>query len=151
VEFVRRDRLEPTQPAELRVVANELLATQVERLPRDNPVVRFGERLTIDLPVLLAGDQDEYHAYAFATVRQCGAAWETAATFLTWLGSPEDEPDVAAAAFGSLAAQCKTLLFKLARAAASQRAFDVAPAIQEMASSWDAAVRDLERVTAERT
>ena len=136
---MRRDRLAPTPPEELRAVARELLAIQVERLPRENPVARFGERLTIDLPVLLTGDQDEYHVYAFATVRQCGAAWETAAAFMTWLGSPGDESLAAAAAFESLAAQCKTLLFKLARAAASQRAFDIAPAIQEMASTWDAA------------
>jgi hypothetical protein len=144
VEFVRRDRLTPVSPADLRTVAGELLAVQVERRPRENPVRRFGERLAIDLPVLFVGDEEIYHAYAFATVRQCGAAWETAASFLRWLAAPGDPPP-AATAFDSLASQCKTLLFKLARAAASRRTFDVSPAIEEMASSWDIAMEELER------
>jgi hypothetical protein len=150
VEFVRRDRLTPVLPDGLRAVARDLLAVQVERRPRESPVLRFGERLAIDLPVLFAGDQDVYHAYAFATVRQCGAAWEVAATFLSWLAASGDAPP-AARAFDSLASQCKTLLFKLARAAALGRAFDVSPAIEEMAASWDRAMQELERAEAGRS
>jgi Domain of unknown function (DUF1839) len=81
-------------------------------------------------------------------MRQCGAAWETAASFLRWLAASDAAPS-AADEFDSLAAQCKTLLFKLARAAASGRAFDASPAIEGMASAWETAMHELDRAEVE--
>jgi hypothetical protein len=125
----------------LRSVAAELLDVQLTRLPRDNPVERFGVALAEDLPQLL-DDQPAYHLYAFATIRQCGAAWDTAAAFLAWLAESADgDVAEAAEAFGSLAAGSKTLLFKLARASATGRPLDSTPAITELAAGWDRAVR----------
>ena len=109
-------------------------------------MARFGERLAADLPRLLDGDEQGYHEYAFVTVRQCGAAWEAAQSFLEWLDAGEDGPyAAAAAAFGELAAAAKTLLFKLARSAATGRPLDTAPAIEGLEQLWDDAMRRLAR------
>ena len=139
IEFVRGDRVAPCPADDLREAAAETLAVQVERLPVDNPVRRFGERLEVDLPRLL-DDQGAYHLYAFATVRQCGAAWEAAATYFDWLADGEDGTHArAAVTYTALAGSAKTLLFKLARASAKGRLLDPAPDIDEMAGLWDEA------------
>jgi Domain of unknown function (DUF1839) len=140
IEFVRLDRLAACPAGELRHVAHDLLATQLERRPATNPVLRFGARLAEELP-RLAGDAAGYHLYAFATVRQCGAAWEAAASFLTWLDDgAETSLSESASQFGTLATESKTLLFKLARAAATGRPLDTEPAIESLASIWDDAI-----------
>ena len=64
-----------------------MLGRQLVRKPRRNPWLTFGERLTKDLPALLAGTDAEYHAYAFATVRQCGAAFESLGSFVDMVGA----------------------------------------------------------------
>jgi hypothetical protein len=108
-------------------------------------VTRFGERLDADLPRLLEEGEQAYHEYAFVTVRQCGAAWEAAQSFLEWLDDGAGGPyGSAAESYGALAATSKTLLFKLARAAAKGRALDAAPDIAELEDLWQAAVATLE-------
>jgi hypothetical protein len=141
IEFVRGDRLAACPPDELRNVAAELLEVQVARIPGENPVRRFGARLTEDLVHLLENEQ-AYHLYAFATVRQCGAAWDAASAFLAWLADGEGGATAAASeSFVDLAAAAKMLLFKLARASATGRPLDPAAAIDEMAATWDQAMR----------
>ena len=141
VEFVRGDRLPPCPADKRRTVAAELLDAQAARIPKENPVSRFGVRLVDDLPRLLE-DKPAYHLYAFATVRQCGAAWDAASAFLGWLAEGEREPLASAAAeFSTLAVMAKALLFKLARASATGKPLDPAPAIGEMAATWDHAMQ----------
>jgi len=141
IEFVRSDRLAGCPPEQLRGVAAELLDVQIARTPVQNPVSRFGGRLTDDLPHLLENEQ-AYHLYAFATVRQCGAAWDAASSFLVWLAAGEDgETARAAEVFASLAGAAKMLLFKLARASATGKTLDPAPAIEDMAATWEQAMR----------
>ena len=48
----------------------------------DNPVDRFAERFKRELPVLKERGLAHYHAWAFTTVRQLGAAFELAAAHL---------------------------------------------------------------------
>jgi hypothetical protein len=93
----------------------------------------------------MSQEQPEYHMYAFVTVRQCGAAWEAAASFLEWLAGDDAGSAAATAAgtFTALAAGAKTLLFKLARAAATGRELDTTPAIAELAEVWDDAIGTL--------
>ena len=142
IELVRSDRVPTPKPEELRPIACELLAEQLARRPVTNPVRRFGERLAEDLPALL-GDAPAYHEYAFVTVRQCGAAWEAAQSFLSWLDDGGGAYFAAAAGFGALASGSKTLLFKLARAAAKGQVLDTAPAIDELADGWAATMTAL--------
>ena len=140
VEFVRLDRLPAQSGAALHKIARALLRSHVDRLPTANPVERFGARLVTDLP-LLDGNPEAYHRYAFATVRQCGAAWEAASSFLAWLDTTGAATAAASSAFASLATESKTLLFKLARTAASSRPFDPEPAIESLAATWSEATR----------
>ncbi len=115
----------------------------VGRRPTTNPVERFGERLGVDLQACLAGTSTSYHLYAFSTLRQCGAAWEAASSFLGWLAQFHPSLVGGQEQFGLLAADSKTMLFKLARAATRARPFDPAPDVEVMASRWDAAMEGL--------
>ena len=67
-------------------------AQHLARRPADNPVTRFGERFARDLPWLHERGLAYYHAWAFATMRQLGAAFELAALHLRWLGDPALAP-----------------------------------------------------------
>jgi hypothetical protein len=126
---------------DLRRAAFEMLGRQLRRRPARNPWLKFGERLAMDLPALLDGADADYHAYAFATVRQCGAAFETGKSFVEWLALPASTH--AAAAAEALRRQvdgAKALLFRLAR----RRMFDHAPAIQQLAGDWETVMHALD-------
>ena len=103
---------------ELRDASRELLRTHLARRPRTNPFARFGDQLQRDLPRLLEGDTEDYHAYAFATVRMAGSAFEVAATHARWLLG--DRADPVAEPLQRIVEGCKVLSFRLAR----RRAFD---------------------------
>jgi hypothetical protein len=137
-ELVRFDAAPRLTGDYLRRAAACALRRELARAPRRNPWVAFGERLGTDLPALLAGTENDYHAYAFATVRQCGAAFECAQSFVQWLDGKRSE--AAAAALGRIVAGAKALLFKLAR----RRAFDPNPAMQQLAADWQIAMEALD-------
>lgn len=141
VELVRFDAGARLDGEDLRRAASEMLREELAQRPKHNPWIAFGERLSTDLPSLLAGTESQYHAYAFATVRQCGAAFEVARSFVEWFADPSDRH--AGIALDALARQvnaAKNLLFKLAR----RRAFDPSPALQQAAEDWEAAMNALE-------
>ncbi len=129
------------QGNELRQQAMECLRRQMAHRPRRNPWLAFGERLAEDLPVLLAGSDTDYHAYAFATVRQCGAAFEVARSFVQW-AAPRNSAHCSTAieALGRQVSGAKTLLFKLAR----RKVFDPGPAIAPLAADWNVTMNALE-------
>ena len=131
-ELVRFDAGPRLTGATLRKAALRMLQGEIERRPLRNPWLTFGDRLRRDLPGLLAGTEGGYHAYAFATVRQCGAAFDAARSFVEWL-YPETEAHPAALALGRQVDGAKALLFKLAR----RRAFDPGPAIETLAAAWE--------------
>ena len=139
-EIVRFDAGPCLAGGDLRSAARNVLARQLRRCPKQNPWLAFGERLSKDLLGLLAGTEAGYHAYAFATVRQCGAAYELTRSFAEWL-APEDKST--AAALGRQVAGAKALLFKLAR----RRAFDANPSITQLACDWQASLEGLQRMS----
>ena len=66
-----------------------------------------------------------YHAWAFATTRQLGAAFELAAQYLRWL---EDEALAPAAeSFDEISPVAKTFILKAARAVNARRPLDGGP------------------------
>jgi hypothetical protein len=138
VELVRFDAGPRLEGEELRDASRRLLAGHLERAPQSNPFERFGERLGRDLPGLLEGDADGYHAYAFATVRMAGSAFELAGAHARWLLGAAGAP--AAEAFARIADGCKLLSFKLAR----RRAFDPEPALAPLADAWREALEALD-------
>jgi hypothetical protein len=130
-ELVRFDAGLRLEGDELRAAARELLRRQLARRPQTNPFARFGAALTRDLPGLLEGDAARFHAYAFATVRMAGSAFEICASHLHWLYGEDARP--ASDALLRIVDGCKVLSFKLAR----RRAFDPEPAVADLAAAWD--------------
>jgi uncharacterized protein DUF1839 len=138
-EIVRFDAGAPLAGGALREEARALLAHHLARRPRTNPFDRFGEHLADELPRLLEGDAAGYHAYAFATVRMAGSAFELLASHVDWLLG--DEGRLASAALRRIVEGAKILSFKLAR----RRPFDPAPVVAELAAAWQEAMDALAR------
>jgi hypothetical protein len=136
-ELVRFDAGEPLSGDALRGAAGEILARHLVRRPSSNPFERFGVQLQRELPALLDGDLSLFHAYAFATVRMAGAAFELAATHARWLLGERAEPP--AAAMDEIVNGCKALSFRLARRAP----FEVAPRVEKLARCWETALTEL--------
>jgi hypothetical protein len=132
-ELVRFHTAPALAGAQLRDTARELLRDHLAHRPASNPFLRFGEQLQLDLPRLLAGDAADYHAYAFATVRMAGSAFEIAGSYVDWLLA---DCTPALAAFTRIVDGCKVLSFRLAR----RREFEPAPIVQELAAAWDEAM-----------
>lgn len=116
----------------------ELLRQHLERRPADNPFVRYARRFVTDLAWLADQPLEVFHRYAFAGVRQCGAAFELAGIYLRWLeaqGRTGLRP--AAGAFADIASAAKALQFKTARFVNTRKPFDPGPTLAEMAEQWE--------------
>lgn len=138
-ELVRFDAGEPLRGEPLRAAARELLDRHLLRRPRANPFERFGAHLAAELPRLLGGDLNAYHAYAFATVRMAGAAFELAGDHVRWLEG--DAASDVTAAMAEIVDGCKTLSFRLAR----RRPFELEPRVAALADAWERAMTGLQR------
>lgn len=133
-ELIRIDGLRLLPGAELKARSTELLARHAGQMPAGNPVERFAARFQRDLPMLQDQGLAHYHAWAFATVRQLGAAAELAALHLRWLDAAAHAP--AAQAWDRISQGAKTFILKAARAVNSRRALDAAPFFDEWAEAW---------------
>jgi len=133
VELVRFDAAPRRAGEELKAAARTVLARHLDRRPSRNPFAAFGERLAADLPALVEGDPQTYHAYAFATARMAGAAFELFASHLEWVYGASSA--AAVQPLQEIVAGCTTLSLKLAR----RRTFDVAPAAESLADAWERA------------
>jgi hypothetical protein len=131
-ELVRIDRVVRRPRGELVARSRELLRKHVARRPSTNPVVRFGQRLARDLPWIQTNGLPFYHAWAFATLRQLGAAFELASQHAQWLAGLEP----ADTAFEAISTGAKTLTLKVARAVNGRRPFDASILLDEMAAAW---------------
>jgi hypothetical protein len=140
VELVRFDAGPRLQGDELREAARELLREHLARLPAANPFEAFGAQLSETLPALLEGEDEDYHAYAFATVRMVGSALEIAASHVEWLLG--DAAAEAAEALRRVVDGSKVLSLKLAR----RRPFDPAENVAALGSAWDEAMSSLRLV-----
>jgi hypothetical protein len=136
-ELVRFDAGPALCGAELREAAVSLLRRHLAKRPATNPFETFGAQLGRELPALLEQDLEDYHAYAFATVRMAGSAFEIGASHVQWLLA--DAALAAVSAMGEIVDGCKALSFRLAR----RRPFDAEPLIASLALAWARAVQDL--------
>ena len=119
----------------------------LERRPTSNPLRKFQQRLEQEIPALQAGELSQYHLWAFATIRQLGAAFELAAVHLRWAW-PAGGADVerAAAGFDLIARVSKTLILKAARAVNSGRLLDASSLFDEMATAWSCSMDAVSRL-----
>ena len=116
------------------------LSREIARAPRENPFPRFRRRLVSDLDTLLGADIERFHKYSFATLRQYGACFELAQSYLAWLGEHGIAGlEVPGAAFGRIAQAAKAFQFQLARAMARGKPLELAP-LDDMGAQWDVAL-----------
>ena len=137
-ESVRIDRLERRSEGELASLSASLWRKHLQRLPGSNPVRRFAERFADDLPGLQDRGLAYYHAWAFGTTRQLGAAFELAALNLRWMEKHGyGELDRAIEAFETIAHTSKAFILKGARAVNSRRPLDARETMTAMAAAWE--------------
>jgi hypothetical protein len=138
-EVVRVDRLVQRDDVELRSMSRALWSRHLARRPKDNPVRRFRERFERDMPQFQARGLPHYHAWAFGTTRQLGAAFELAAQNLKWLNVPADaHVERAREAFEQIATAAKSFILKGARMANSGKPLDASAVFDQMATAWEA-------------
>ncbi len=137
VEYVKwRANFEAPRNEALVDASTRVLRRQLERSPRSNPFPRFRERFERDLEWLMAADIGRFHAYSFATLRQYGACFELAASYLEWLAAEGlAEAQGLAAPFGDIAQAAKAFQFQLARSMARAKPLDLA-ALDAMGHQW---------------
>ena len=133
-EVIHIDRACRHPDAELRARSAAMLDAHLAWRRPSSPIVRFRERFEADLPALQQHGLARYHPWAFAGVRQLGAAFEFAALCLRWL---RPGATAAAADFELIARRSKTLILKAARAVNSGRALDARPLFDERAAAWE--------------
>jgi hypothetical protein len=137
-ELVHIDRRVKRRGDDLKQRALRLLRTHYEWRPTRNPFTAFGERFARDMPWMREAGLDHCHAWAFASVRQAGAAFELAAAHMQWLGF-----EAPAAQFREISSANKSLILKGARAAATGKLFDANEAMSVMARAWQAGMDQL--------
>lgn len=140
VEFVKRRSSPAPRGAALLETSLRLLRRQMEWLPESNPFPRFKRRFEVDLTWLAQESLDTFHKYSFATLRQFGACYELAATYLQWLHD-QQAADLRSpiADLLQLSAGAKTMQFTLARAMTRKKPLDLAP-FDAMAERWQNAI-----------
>jgi hypothetical protein len=145
-ELVRIDRVVRRPEAELRAMSGKLLGRHLARRPREHPIPKFAARFARDLPQMQQLGLPYYHTWAFATVRQLGAAAELLAAHLTWLaGEDGGQFAPAIAAYTTISTGAKSFILKAARAVNSKKPFDPSATFDEWARAWDAAIATLEQ------
>jgi hypothetical protein len=140
-ELVRFDRIVRRPASELRAMSNQLLSRHLRRRPLTNPITRFATRFAHDLPEMQQRGLPYYHAWAFGTVRQLGAAAELTALVLRWL---DDRYAPAAAHYDKISTGAKSFILKAARAVNSKKPFDGSQMFDEWALAWQQAITQLE-------
>ena len=137
-ELVRFDAGEPLASGALRARARDLMRLHLARRPDRDPFEVFGENLAREQQRLLAGNLDDYHAYAFATVRMAGSAFELLRDHAAWLlGS--DEAEAACKQLQRIVDGCKTLSFRMAR----RRPFDPSEPLAALSEAWQRGLDEL--------
>jgi hypothetical protein len=139
-ELVRFDLGDPLAGDALHARAHDLLRLHLAHRPRRDPFQEFGENLAREQRRLLAGDLADYHAYAFATVRMAGSAFEILRDHAAWLlGSGEAE--TISVQLQRIVDGCKALSFRMAR----RRPFDPSGPLASLSEAWQ---RGLDELTA---
>ncbi|MEO7035160.1 MAG: DUF1839 family protein [Polyangiaceae bacterium] len=137
-ELVKMDRVERLPEKELVSRSRELLRAWLGRRPKSNPIERFGRHFEAELENIRARGIGFYHAFAFATTRQCGSGYELSAAYLRWLEQREPLGFARAASeLDEISNAAKALILKGARAANSKKPADFAPIFEDMAKRWD--------------
>ncbi len=115
----------------------DLFRKHLELVPATNPFPAFKVRFEQDMQQLMNASLEDFHNYSFATLRQYGACYELAATYLQWLASQGEEGlEEPTRDFQEISESAKTLQFQLARAMARKKPLDLST-LDVMAERWE--------------
>ena len=112
-------------------------AEHMSRPGRDAAMDSFVHEFPAAVAAIARGDLTRFDGYAFATLRQLGAACALGARFVRWLDTAAAlGTDDAAAALDALSQCAKRLILKAARCVATGRALDGQATFDEMTTNW---------------
>ncbi|MCO6185298.1 DUF1839 family protein [Rhizobium sp. L1K21] len=132
-EFVKLPETYPDEAA-IRAEAIRLCGHHFKRAPKVNPIRTFAGVFVDQAESVGQREFGFFHKYAFNTLRQAGANFELAASYLKWLGG-----DFEAAGDDALKISevMKTSQFHLARAVARSNFAKLDGVIDPAADAWD--------------
>lgn len=136
IELVKLRDVPPGE-TDLSEVYIEAAKFQAGLMPTKNPFHAFKDRFQDDLRWLAESSIEVFHGYSFATLRQYGANFELAATYLNWLDE-RFQLDLAPASrsFIDIAETAKLFQFKLARSVARGKVLSLEP-LDKMSDAWE--------------
>lgn len=139
-EFAKLGRRMSLPPARLLEASLASARRHLARRPSQNPFGSFRAHLATESGRRLAGSAEDYHRYAFASVRQLGAAFQMAAVYVRWLEErrPFGLTDVAVS-FDGISDAAKALLFKMARAVSTRKPLQYEALLDTMEVNWQSA------------
>lgn len=148
VELVKlRKKPESISEQVLLDVSIETLKRQVALMPEENPFSKFKARFEKDLLWLMEAGMDDFHRYSFATLRQYGACFELAETYINWLNARGVAGLVdTAEKLRRISETSKTFQFQLARSMARKKPLDLAT-IDMMGDLWSSVRDNLAQIT----
>jgi len=149
-ELVRIDRRERLPDAELARRALALLEHHLKWRPARNPFEAFAPRLAQEMSQLKERGLAYFHQWAFASIRQAGAAFELAAAHVDWLAQQGHPSGDAAQRFREISAGCKSLILKGARVAATGKPFDGTAVMESMARAWSEGMEAVDSAVLQR-
>lgn len=116
-------------------VLHAIVREQLSRRAPGNPVKRLTATVTDAIGWLPEAGVAKFHLWSFGSLRQCGATAELLADLAEHLDATFDGAAAAAAPLRDVAANAKSVQFKMARIANGRRG-DVAPALSTMVKQW---------------
>jgi phosphoglycolate phosphatase-like HAD superfamily hydrolase len=131
--YIEQVRHHPDQVEQDAVV--DLVREHLRRRPQGNPAARLVEGVERAMDWLPTRGMEQFHLWAFATLRQCGATAELLSDLAEQLDDVFAGAGGAAVHFREVAANAKSVQFKMARAARG-RTVDVGDALTTIAASW---------------
>jgi len=139
-QVVKLDRLLRRTAIERAQLGVALARFHGTRLPLVNPVRVFGDALRAHGAWLAGGDAEHYQRWAFATLHQCGAAFEIAADVCGWLVEHGEPIADAVPRLRTVSRLARSLHQRLVRVSQSGRMPDVSQTLDDMAHAWDEAM-----------
>ncbi len=143
-EFVRLDRRRRLDGSVLARESIRALSRHLARRPLTNPISRFRDRFGRDLAWMHGEGLPAYHAWAFATLRQLGAAFELGALYVRWLAKHgESGLEGVVEALDSISGFAKALLLKTARSVNTKKPLDAASLFADAELAYDRGILGL--------
>ncbi len=139
-QVVKLDRLVSRTAVERAQIGVALARFHATRLPVRNPVRSFADALRAQGAWLASGDAEHYQRWAFATLQQCGAAFEVGADVCSWLAYHGEPVAAAVAPLRLVSHAARALHQRLVRVSQSGRMPDVGHTIDDMSRAWDDAM-----------